>query len=170
MPPLWNANQIQGKTKGRLFLATILCGPLSGLLIIFILALISWLSNLRYNPSSFMPIAMFFSGAVFGAAIGWPAMLLFGLPAHAFLYKRRSHKIGGYLLAGALLGVLATVVITVLSMIGSRDLLGANLLFTSGVFGVILLLASIGASSIFWWIRRPDRDVPSPEKLAAAFE
>jgi hypothetical protein len=92
------------------------------------------------------------------------------LPAHAFLYKRRSHKIGGYLLAGALLGVLATVVITILSMIGARDVLGVNLLYTGGVFGVILLLASIGASSIFWWIRRPDRDAPSPEKLAAAFE
>jgi hypothetical protein len=169
MPPLWNANQIQGKTGGRLFLATILCGPLAGLAIIFIISLIGWLSNLRYG-ASFMPFSFFFSGAIFGAAIGWPAMLLFGLPAHAFLYKRRSHKIGGYLLAGALLGVLATIVITVLSTIGTRDVLGANLLYTGGVFGVILLLASIGASSIFWWIRRPDRDVPSPEKLAAAFE
>jgi hypothetical protein len=169
MPPLWNSTQIQGKTGGRLFLAAILCGPLSGLAIIFIISLITFLSSLRYT-ASFVPVAYFFSGALFGAAIGWPAMLLFGLPAHAFLYKRRSHKIGGYLLAGALLGVLATVVITVLSMIGTRDVMGANLLYTGGLFGVILLLASIGASSIFWWIRRPDRDVPSPEKLAAAFE
>jgi hypothetical protein len=169
MPPLWNSTQIQGKTGGRLFLATILCGPLAGLAIILIISLIGGLSNLRYG-GSFVPVAVLFSGALFGAAIGWPAMLLFGLPAHAFLYKRRSHKIGGYLLAGALLGVLATVIITALTTIGARDLLGANLLYTGGVFGVILLLASIGASSIFWWIRRPDRDVPSPEKLAAAFE
>ncbi|HEV7693334.1 MAG TPA: hypothetical protein VGO52_21040 [Hyphomonadaceae bacterium] len=169
MPPLWNANQIQGKTGGRLFLATILCGPLAGMLMIFIIALISWLMSLRSGGGA-MPIAFFFSGAIFGAAIGWPAMLVFGLPAHAFLYKRRSHKIGGYLLSGALLGVLATVIITILSIVGARDVLGANLLYTGGVFGIILLLASIGASSIFWWIRRPDRDAPSPEKLAAAFE
>ena len=169
MPPLWNSTQIQGQTGGRLFLAAILCGPLAGLAIIFIIALISWLMSLR-SGGGFMPSAFFFSGAIFGAVIGWPAMLLFGLPAHAFLYKRRSHKIGGYLLAGALLGVLATVVITILSMIGARDVLGVNLLYTGGVFGIILLLSSIGASSIFWWIRRPDRDVPSPEKLAAAFE
>ena len=169
MPPLWNSTQIQGQTGGRLFLATILCGPLAGLLIVFIIALITWLSNLRYSAST-VPIAVFFSGAVFGAVIGWPVMLLFGLPAHAFLYKRRSHKIGGYLLAGALLGVLATVVITLLSMIGTSNVLGTNLLYTGGVVGIILLLASIGASSIFWWIRRPDRDVPSPEKLAAAFK
>jgi len=169
MPPLWNSTQIQGQTGGRLFLAAILCGPIAGLAIIFIIGLITWLSNLRYG-SSFFPLEYFFSGAVFGAGIGWPAMLLFGLPAHAFLYKRRSHKIGGYLLSGALLGVLATVAITLFATVGMRDLMGANLLYSGGIFGVILLLSSIGASSIFWWIRRPDRDVPSPEKLAAAFE
>jgi hypothetical protein len=66
--------------------------------------------------------------------------------------------------------VLATLVITFLQIISTSSLMGVNLLYTGGVFGVILLLASIGASSIFWWIRRPDRDAPSPEKLAAAFE
>ena len=60
--------------------------------------------------------------------------------------------------------------IALLQVISTNNVMGVSLLYTGGVFGVILLLASIGASSIFWWIRRPYRDVPSPEKVAAAFE
>ena len=89
-----------GKDRRPPLPPTILCGPLAGLAIVFIIALITVLSSLRYG-GSFMPVAVFFSGGASGAAIGWPATPLFGLPAHAFLYKRRSHKIGGYLLAAA---------------------------------------------------------------------
>jgi hypothetical protein len=168
MQPLWKVHQVQGKTRGRLFIAAVLCGPLSGLLIVLIISVIYLLMNLQFT--SFFPFEVFLFAAMYGAGIGWPAMLLFGLPAHAFLYRRRSHKIGGYLLSGALLGILATVVITLLQILSTTNLMGFDLLYSGGVLGVILLLCAITGAGIFWWIRRPDRDVPSPEKLAAAFE
>jgi hypothetical protein len=169
MPPLWKANQIQGQTGGRLAIAAILCGPLAGMAIILLIGIITLLMSIGSGYTSFMPVSVILGGAVFGAVIGWPAMLLFGLPAHAVLYRRRSHKLGGYLLAGAILGLLATAVLGLLqaTAFGAG---GMGVLATGLWFGVVLVLASVAAASVFWFIRRPDRDVPAPEKLAATFE
>jgi hypothetical protein len=169
MPPLWKSTQIQGRTGVRLAIATIICGPLAGMGIVIVIGVISLLMSIGSGYPSFVPVAVVFSGAVFGAMIGWPAMLVFGLPAHAVLYRRRSHKIGGYLLAGAILGLLATAAIGLLQAM-AYGASGMGLLSTGLWFGVILILASIAAASLFWFIRRPDRDVPAPEKLAATFE
>jgi hypothetical protein len=169
MPPLWKINQIQGRTGARLAIATILCGPLAGMGIMILIGLITLLMTIGSGFSSFMPVSAIFAGAVFGAIIGWPAMLLFGLPAHAMLYRRRSHRMGGYLLAGAILGLLATVVLGLMQAT-AFGVGGMGVLSTGLWFGVVLVLASVAAASVFWFIRRPDRDVPAPEKLAATFE
>ena len=163
------STQIQGQTGVRLALASIFCGPVAGLVVILIIGFFSFLMSLG-SGYGFMPVSVIWVGVMFGAVIGWPAMLLFGLPAHALLYRRRSYKIGGYLLAGALLGLLAAILLALLQATTVSGLLGLNFLMTGGFFAVILLLSSVCAASVFWWIRRPDRDVPPPEKLAATFE
>jgi hypothetical protein len=157
----------------RLLIASILCGPLAGLGIVGFIGLIAILMNAGsgFGTGGMLEVSMFLSGAVFGAGIGWPAMLVFGLPAHAFLYRRRSYRIGGYLLAGAILGLLAAAIIALLQFTLSGD--GgavAQVVMAGGMLTLMLMIASVGAASLFWAIRRPDRDVIPPEKLAASFE
>ena len=168
MSSLWKPQQIQGKTGWRLFFATILCGPLAGMAVMGVIGVVYFLLTFGSDMTSSVPSAMLGAGLL-GAMIGWPAMLIFGLPAHALLYRRRSHRIGGYLLAGAILGLFASAVLGLLQMVGS-PIFGGAALMAGGVIALILLIASVAASSLFWWIRRPDRDVPSPDKLAATFE
>ena len=117
------------------------------------------------------PASLLFTGAMFGAIIGWPAMLLLGLPAHSLLYRRKSHRIGGYLLAGVLAGFLASLIL--LLLLGGfgifRSMTGADI--TGGGFiTLIVVFASVIAATVFWFIRRPDKDAMRPDKLAAMFE
>jgi hypothetical protein len=163
--------QIQGRTGWRLFFACLLCGPLAGLAIMFLIAVIGVAINASSGGIGSFPPALLASGAMFGAIIGWPAALVFGLPAHSLLYRRKSHRIGGYLLAGVLAGFAASaVIIFLLAGFGAfRFMTGADIT-GSGFIALIIVLASAGAAAIFWFIRRPDRDVMQPDKLAAMFE
>jgi hypothetical protein len=170
MPPLWKPTQIQGRTGARLAIATILCGPIAGVATIMLISVIMMLMSLGSGYASFLPWEYILSGGFFGAVIGWPAMLLFGLPAHALLYRRRSYKLGGYLLAGTILGLLATLFLALIQATAFRGGGTTDWLMSGAWFGVVLVLASVAAASVFWFIRRPDRDMPAPEKLAATFE
>lgn len=116
------------------------------------------------------PVAFLWTGLLFGAAFGWPLMLVFGLPAHFLLYRRKSHRIGGYLLAGVLAGFLAAAVVALLGWIGGGGLLLGFDIAAGGMLTLLLVIGSVAASSLFWLIRRPDRDVLPPATLAAMFE
>ncbi|CAN0348068.1 unnamed protein product, partial [Phaeothamnion confervicola] len=48
-----------------------------------------------------------FSGLMLGGIIGWPVMLVFGLPVHAFLLRKTSAKAWVYVIAGAVAGTAA---------------------------------------------------------------
>ncbi len=170
MNALRGKEQVKGRQGWRLFFASILCGPLAGMGVIILIGIATLLMNAGSGFGSFLPVSVVFSGAVFGAVVGWPAMLLFGLPAHAVLYRRRSHKIGGYLLAGVFAGFVGTIVIIGLQMLGGAGFLDSQVVMAGGLVALIMVLASVAAASLFWWIRRPDRDVVSVENLAATFE
>lgn len=162
--------QIQGRTGWRLFFASILCGPLAGFIVILTFGLITVLIGASSGGGGFPPVILLF-GFLWGAIIGWPAMLILGLPAHALLYRRKSHRIGGYLLAGVLTGFAASLVLFgILAMFGAfRFMTGADIT-GGGAVSIVLILGSVAASTIFWFIRRPDKDVMRPDKLAAMFE
>ncbi len=162
--------QFEGATGGKTWLAAIVCGPAAGTLIVLAIGIVGSLISVAAGGSAGMPAPLLWAGAFIGALIGWPVMLFFGLPAHAFLYRRRSRKVGSYLLAGVLVGFVTVFVVTLIgAALGgfqSGDVLAAGLAST----GLIGLLMSVLASWLFWLIRRPDKDMPRPEKVAAMFE
>src|SRR5262245_5319883 len=83
--------QVQGKQAPRLIVASIFCGPLAGLVLVTIfLIIIALLTAADGGPVDSIPVALVIGSALYGAIIGWPMMLIFGLPAHAFLYRRKS--------------------------------------------------------------------------------
>lgn len=162
--------QFEGSTGGRTWLAAIVCGPLAGTLIVLSIGLIGSLISIAAGGSASFPAALIWAGGFLGAVIGWPIMLFFGLPAHAFLYRRKSRKVGGYLLAGVLIGFVAIFLFMLLGgALGAYQSDGALAagLASTGFFG---LLISVLASWLFWLIRRPDKDVLRPDKVAAVFE
>jgi hypothetical protein len=162
--------QFEGSTGGKTWLAAITCGPAAGTLIVLAIGLIGSLISIAAGGSANFPATLIWAGAFLGAVIGWPVMLVFGLPAHAFLYRRRSRKVGAYLLAGILVGFAAVFVVILLgAALGGfqPDTAFAAGLASTGFFG---LLISVLASWLFWLIRRPDKDVLRPDKVAAMFE
>jgi hypothetical protein len=168
--PWKRRDQVQGRTGWRLFFATVLCGPLAGVGVMLILGAVNALLSAANGTGGSFPPMFLLSGALFGAGFGWPSMLFFGLPAHAFLYRRKSHRIGGYLLAGVLAGFGASlVVIAGIALLGGIRFTGADLT-GGGVVTILLVLGAVFAATLFWFIRRPDRDVMRPDKLAATFD
>jgi hypothetical protein len=170
IPGKWKG-QVQGRTGWRLFFASILCGPLAGLIVVSVLGLIGAAISASSGGGFGFPAAFLITGATFGAVIGWPAMLVFGMPAHALLYRRKSHRIGGYLLAGVLTGFAASLALFVIlaAFDGFRSMNGSDMT-GGGLLTLIFVLGAVTASAIFWLIRRPDKDVMQPDKLAAMFE
>ena len=157
--------QFEGSTGGKTWLAAILCGPLAGVVVLLVLGLLSAAITVASGGlPSFPPIALFYGGLL-GAVIGWPAMLVFGVPTHVILYRRRSRKAGGYLLGGAICGIVMGVIIFGLT----RPITQPGML-NIGPLAVVFLLGAVLASWLFWLIRRPDKDMPRPDKVAAMFE
>lgn len=95
-----------------------------------------------------------FSGLMIGGIIGWPILLVFGMPVHAFLLRATSARAWVYIIAGAVLGAAA----------GAFRFLSSG--GTANPDDLIPLLA-VGAATgiftvmIFWLVRRPDKDAPS---------
>lgn len=93
-------------------------------------------------------------GGVFGLAIGTPVMFLIGLPIHALLQRLRWVGALAYILMGLAAATALTLVVVVLQSpeVTPGLRLGYAFPFALGT--------PIGAT-IFWLIRRPDRDEPS---------
>ena len=162
--------QLEGNTRTRLLLAAIACGPAAGLLLMFAVGLVSVAMSATTGGYVNFPLQVLWSGALIGAMVGWPFILFFGLPAHRLLYKRGSRKAGGYLLAGVIAGVAASVVVLlVFGAMGMFQLAGAYA-GAAGVIAALCLFGSVLAAWLFWLIRRPDKDVPPPANVAAMFE
>ena len=161
--------QFEGSTGGRTWLAAIACGPAAGTLIVLTIGIFGSLISIAAGGSASFPAQLIWAGAFAGALLGWPTMLLFGLPAHVILYRRKSRKVGAYLLGGVFVGFLAALL--ALGLYAVTGFVPGEFLFaTLGPLVVICLLGSVLASWLFWLIRRPDKDVLRPDKVAAMFE
>ena len=96
-------------------------------------------------------------GGVFGAIIGWPTMLLVGLPIHALICKREARHWAVYALAGALAGTLASI--------GFLHILLGGTFSGEGNYGVILFFGiptGIFSSVLFHFIRGPHTPLTPP--------
>lgn len=94
-----------------------------------------------------------FIGAAAGVMVGWPAMLIAGLPTHLWLIRKGRTALRAYGLAGLVIGALSATLYFLST--GSFDdfegLLSVwPILFAGPMAGVI-------AASLFWLFRRPDQ-------------
>ncbi len=163
--------QFEGATRARLLLAAVACGPLAGFLLFLAFAIIGTLLTAAQGGYSSFPVQALWGGGIMGAVIGWPFMLVFGLPAHRLLYRRGSRKAGGYLLAGVIAGVAIALIIFLL-MLGTQvfSMAGVQMASTAGALALFCIIGAVLASWLFWLIRRPDKDILRPAVVAAAFE
>lgn len=162
--------QFEGATRSRLALAAIACGPLAGLLLMLVIGLISAAMSAAQGGYSSFPMQVLWTGALLGAVIGWPLMLILGLPAHRLLYRRGSRKAGGYLLAGVIAGFVAAVIMILVFLGAGAFQVAGVYVGAAGGITLLCLFGSVLASWLFWLIRRPDKDVLRPASVAAAFE
>ena len=115
-------------------------------------------NSAEYRPATLREIATSlvgfgFIGAAMGAVLGWPAMVIAGLPAHRWLVRKG--RTGGltYSLFGVAVGTITMLVY--FAATGSwRHPLGLlaawPLLLAGPVTGLL-------AAGLFWLIRRPDK-------------
>jgi len=94
-------------------------------------------------------------GAAMGVLLGWPAMLIGGLPVHRWLVQKGRTRGLTYGLIGTLVGTV-TMLVYFLATGSLRDL-PALLRF----WPILLAgpLTGLLAAGLFWCIRRPDRIV-----------
>lgn len=98
------------------------------------------------------------------AAVGYPTAIVCGIPAYILTQRRRLNKLGNYLVAGLILGLVpfcvATVPGTIIALLSARGSASHSALY--GLPGLIIYLpisALYGgfATFCFWFIARPDR-------------
>lgn len=159
-----------GRQWLRLTLATLLAPILAAGLTAAVLALIlvpdlvfqTETDSATYRPATLPEImASLFGFSVIGGALGvllgWPAMILGGLPVHVWLVRKDRTDWLPYALIGLAVGTV-TMLVYFLATGSLRDpslLLDASPLLLSGP------LTGFLAASLFWLIRQPDR-LPSP--------
>ncbi|MGE0596500.1 MAG: hypothetical protein AB7P07_09040 [Hyphomonadaceae bacterium] len=114
-------------------------------------------SDLARRPSfvSVMGPALY-AGFAGGILVGWPTMLLAGLPTHGWLLQSHRSAAPIYAAAGAAVGLLPAMILGLLLLQG-RGTMETWLVLT----GVGLVTGAVSAV-LFWLIRRPDRDAPNP--------
>jgi hypothetical protein len=91
-------------------------------------------------------------GLILGALIGWPVMLVVGLPAHALLLRKTPATVWIYLGAGAaagLAGAAARLFSPQKTAMSNEQLLQ---ILAIGAFAGTL------TAFVFWYLRRPDKD------------
>jgi len=156
--------------RRKLWWAGFLCGPIAGTLMMAAMALVSgpFMGFDGFNR----PLILSLAGLFWGAIIGWPYMLLFGLLGHRRLYDRGSSGVGSYLAYGAIGGALTTAIIFVPTSLGGGFSFVSNdaILVVTSAFAALCFFGVLLATWLFWLIRRPDKDVVPPHEVAAAFE
>lgn len=94
----------------------------------------------------------------YAAVLGWPAALLFGVPAYAILRRARVTSRLGYAGTGLVLGALAAAATeSVMTMPGiARDVAGYLVVAANPVGYALAAVIGTVAGLIFWRIVRPD--------------
>jgi hypothetical protein len=95
----------------------------------------------------------------FSALVGYPTMLVLGLPAHLLLKQRKWTSLRTYMLAGLLVGVVVYAVLFSSDVVNNLHL-AANAgksLVPSAAILILVTFFGVLSSMVFWAIARPDR-------------
>ena len=143
---------VVGKSPVRLWVGLLLA-PLAPGLLLLVLSLVG-------NPGEGL------WALKFSALVGYPAMLVLGIPAHRLLQKRRWISGWSYSVAGAVIGVIVAGV-----LFGSVAIHNVSLtpdpgrsLGPSVAIAIVAALLGALAAWIFWLIALPHRESSTPSK------
>lgn len=135
--------------KGRL-LAAIIAAPILGslftLLAFTLYILVSFPATEGMTLAELAPFIRI--GLICGAGIGWPAMLLFGLPMHRWICWRGVRHWFTYLALGAVAGTAA-------SLIFFGALSGGDFVLASGLSLILGAPTGVASAFAFYLIRGP---------------
>jgi hypothetical protein len=162
---------VKNPEKLKLITASAVAPPIAAA---FIALIVLWLTNpsvflvqrgteitgYETTPLSFVGILLqhvkiALLGAGLGTIIGWPAMLLGGLPLHGLLIRARQFEWKAYVLAGVAAGTIAMIV-----YVGATsEFSSANKSMIAPHLAIWLAGPLTGglAAYLFWRIRRPDK-------------
>jgi hypothetical protein len=93
------------------------------------------------------------------ALVGYPAMIVLGLPAHLLLARRGWTSLWKYMLAGLLVGAVVYAVLFSDVVVNNLGLSAHSEQSPAPSAAILLLIAFFGvlSSTVFWLIVRPDR-------------
>ena len=95
-------------------------------------------------------------GLIAAIVVGYPAMVLLGLPGHSVLMHTQKTSFWYYAIFGALAGIIAVFALSAMDGRFYRELLA------------LAPFVGFANAAIFWLIRRPDRDAaPNPPTSAS---
>lgn len=149
----------------RLAFAGVLAPPLAGVLLSLILGFTIMRSVIFLAPhpeidSEFVQadaarilintVVVGVGGLMMGGVLGWPLMMLLGLPVHAVLLHTTTARAWHYVAAGLAAGIGAGF----LRYARERDATTDDFVTLLSIGGAAGALAAL----IFWLVRRPDRD------------
>ncbi|HEV7693333.1 MAG TPA: hypothetical protein VGO52_21035 [Hyphomonadaceae bacterium] len=158
-------NWLKSSNMPRLGFATALAPPAAGALLAIILGLTVFNAQIFLAPDPADPNLMkgasipliagnlfnaVTGGIILGALVGWPVMLVFGLPGHALLLRKTSARLWIYGAAGIVIGLAGGA----FRYFQSRSHSANDLTQFLAIGAVTGTLAAI----IFWFARRPDKD------------
>jgi hypothetical protein len=157
--------RVQKRKRLRLTLALIFAAPIAATVV---LMLFIGVTSLISGGFAVMLIPqMFIYGPIAGAMVGWPSTLLWGLPSHIFLYRSKRRKPIHYIIAGLIGGAITTGVMILL--IYGAVTAGGLPAIAFVIYFVMFIGAGAGSGWLFWWIRRPDRDMEKTVDLEEVF-
>ena len=146
--------------SARLIMATVLA-PLAGSAIVFT-GFVLWIGS--QQPGSMTGLSEAYGFALcLGAMIGWPAMIILGLPAHAVILLSGQRRITAYMLLGAFSGIVASIIFFVI--VGHGPLSDAT-----GFLSLIGGLTGAASAMAFYLLRGPIGPLTLPPKPATSGE
>jgi hypothetical protein len=109
--------------------------------------------------SAFGNISEGFWALKMSAIVGYPAMLILGLPAYLIFRKLRWTGLLSYFLVGLLIGATVATVIFSPAILGNIDHWSTSPKSLAPSAAIFVLASIYGAlsSSVFWLVARPDR-------------
>jgi hypothetical protein len=91
----------------------------------------------------------------FAAGVGYPVILVLGVPSYFLLKHWKASSLGLYVIAGAIWGAGAYVAAFLPGLV-SRDAAVSSALNSTSIYLVLSVICGVFAAIAFWFIARPD--------------
>jgi hypothetical protein len=91
------------------------------------------------------------------AMVGYPAMVVLGIPAYFLLRKLGWNRAWGYLMAGLIIGTIVAAVFFTTVVMTNLAISAHTSLAPSAAIFIVAAVLGVLSGAVFWAIARPDR-------------